>query len=112
MSEMTPEEFWAILHAPVETKPIFFRLYYNDDGTPFCYSMEDLPGNYIDIDCELFVHSPSNVRVVNGKLTFIEPQRQYTKLRPGFEGTSCDPRNVAVVVSDKDPHTKWSLITK
>ena len=25
---MTPEEFWTILHAPVEDKPIFYRLYY------------------------------------------------------------------------------------
>lgn len=109
---MTPEEFWTVLANMPLPKPVFFRLYYNDLGYPITYSMEDLPGNYIDIDCELFVHSPSNVCVVNGKLTFIEPQRQFTKLVPGHEGTSCDPRNVAVVVTDNKPHTKWSLITK
>ena len=109
---MTPEEFWSVLANMPRPKPVFFRLYYDDLGAPITYSMEDLPGNYIDIDCELFVHSPSNVRVVDGKLTFTEPQRQFTKLRPSLEGTSCDPRYVAVVVSGKDPHTNWSLITK
>ena len=80
MSEMTLEEFWAILHAPVETKPVFFRLYYNDDGTPICYSMEELPHNYIELDATTYHRRLSNIRVVDGKIVVINPTNYVKKL--------------------------------
>ena len=49
MSEMTEAEFWAAL-APQEIVAVTYRLYYDDLGYPLFYSMEDLPGKYIDID--------------------------------------------------------------
>ena len=110
MSEMTPEEFWAILHAPVEVKPIFYRLYYNDDGTPVCYSMEDLPGNYIEIDAETYHRTPANVRIVNGKLKEIKLAGLVKKLVPGDCGTACDPRDICIV-TDSQSNTKWSIKT-
>lgn len=110
MSEMTPDDFWAILHAPVETKPIFFRLYYNNDGTPLCYSMEDLPGNYIDIDVETYHRGSSNVRVVDGQLKIIKPASLVKKLTPSEHGTACDPRDICIV-TDNQPNTKWSIKT-
>lgn len=113
MSEhpMTLEELWAIMQAPVETKPIFYRLYYNEDGTPFCYSMEDLPGNYIEIDVETYHKGSSNVRVIDGKLKAINLASLVKKLVPGDCGISCDPRDVCVVVNDTQPNTKWSIKT-
>jgi len=107
---ITPEEFWSILHAPVETKSIFYRLYYNDDGTPLCYSMEDLPGNYIDIDVETYHRSPSNVRVIDGKLKEIKPASLVKKLRPSNDGVACDPRDICIVANSQ-PNIKWSLKT-
>jgi len=107
---MTLEEFWAILHAPVEVNPIFFRLYYNDDGTLICYSMEDLPHNYIEIDAETYSRSPSNVRVVNGKIKEVKPASLVKKLVPGEDGVLCDPRDVCVVTKSQ-PNVKWSLKT-
>ena len=53
---MTPEEFWSILHDAPEPEPVFYRVYYSDDGTVICYSMEDLPGKYINIDQTCYVH--------------------------------------------------------
>jgi hypothetical protein len=47
---MTEQEFWDILFDVPVTRPIFYRAYYNDQGWVECYTMEDLPGNYIDID--------------------------------------------------------------
>ena len=111
MSEMTPEEFWAILHAPVETKPIFYRLYYNDDGTLLCYSMEDLPGNYIEIDAETFNRRPSNIRIVDGKLKEIKLASLVKKLVPGTEGIPCHPDDICIVVKETEPNTKWSIKT-
>ena len=65
---MNEQEFWAILFDVPPTKPVFYRAYYNSDGWVECYSMEDLPGNYIDIDVETYHRTPSYVRVVDGKL--------------------------------------------
>ena len=110
MSEMTPEEFWAILHAPVEIKPIFFRLYHDADGDPICYSMEDLPGNYIEITLEEYHLSSPTVRVVDGKLKEIKLAGLVKKLIPSDHGTLCDPRDICVV-TDSQPNTKWSIKT-
>ena len=105
---MTPEEFWDILHTMPEPQPVFYRLYYNDAGQPVCYSMEDLPGNYIDIDAETFGLAPVNVRVVDNKLKYITT-RTSDKLVPSTSGTLCHPQNVAVIVEQNG--TPWSKQT-
>ena len=95
-----------------DPKPIFYRLYYNDDGMPICYSMEDLPGNYIELDADTYVRSPGNVRVVNGKLKEFQLAGIVTKLKPtGATGTPCHPADVSIVVDQAQPHIKWSLET-
>ena len=95
-----------------EPKPIFYRLYYRDDGTPICYSMEDLPGNYIDVDPETYARGPGNVHVVNGKLKEFRPGITVTKLKPGGPtGTPCSLNDVAIVVAATQPHVKWNLET-
>lgn len=111
MSELTEQEFWSILQATSEPAPVFYRLYYNDDGTPIIYSMEQLPGNYIDVDQTTYVLSPFNVQVVDGKLTYIKPVITVKKLQPDTtNGTACDPRDVCVVVDNAQPHTKWTIV--
>lgn len=109
MSEMTPDEFWSILHAAPEPKPVLFRLYYNDDGTPVCYSMDELPHAYVDIEPEVFHQNNLNVRVVDGKLIFKRPKTVIKKLRPADNGTACDPRDVCVVVAADQPNQKWTI---
>lgn len=106
---LTLEEFWSIMTAPIEKKPIFYRLYYNDDGTPICYSMEDLPHNYIELTPEEYNLSPPNVRVVDGKMVVIKPATYVKKLIPSVEGIMCDPRDICVVVTESHPHIKWSI---
>jgi hypothetical protein len=103
---MTPEEFWAILHAMPEPKPVFWKLYYDADGKPIQYSMEDLPGTYIDVDPITYAHANMNVRVRDGKLVEIT-WLTTKKLVPGNTGLPCHPNNVAVVVAEDQPHTKW-----
>jgi hypothetical protein len=73
--------------------------------------MEDLPGNYIEIDQETFARGSLHVRVQDGKIIAL-PRRQITKLVPSETGVACDTRNVAVVVdATQMTCTKWSLKT-
>ena len=92
-----------------ELKPIFFRLYHDADGRPLFYTMEDEPGTYIEIDQATYARSSMRVRVRDGKLIEVA-WRTTQKLTPGETGTSCDPRNVAIV-TQSTPCTKWSKRT-
>lgn len=107
MSEMTEEEFWAALQ-PIETKPILYRLYYNELGEPLFYSQEDLPGNYINIDPALYMNPPTHVQVVDEKLVVLNTVF-VKKLNTGRYGTPCHPQDVSIVVEVEEPHIKWSV---
>ena len=108
---MTEEEFWsALLNMPV-AEPVFYRLYYNDDGTPIIYSMENLPGNYIEVDQQTYVLAAFNVRVIDGKLVYIKPVITVKKLQPTTStGVACDPQDICVVVDPEQSHTKWNIV--
>ena len=106
----TEQNFRLAWAEPIaEPAAVFFRLYYDEHGHPVSYSMEDLPGNYIDIDADTYRLSSHCVRVINGKLIHITPKKTVTKLVPGSVGTSCLTDNVSIIVDEQQPHTKWSL---
>ena len=106
----TTDNFWDVWNSFKWPDPpkIFWRLYHDDQGRPLFYSMEDLPGNYIDVDAECFAISPMNVKVVNGQLTYIDT-KTYNKLVPNDHGTPCSPDNICIVVPEDQPHIRWSL---
>ena len=108
---MTPDEFWKILHDVPDVATTVRRLYYNESGEPLFYSMEDLPGNYIDIDQETFARASSQVRVRNGQIVSTATHRVTRKLAPSDIGTACDSRDVCVVVDQNLPHIKWTIKT-
>jgi hypothetical protein len=107
---MTEEEFWSILQAIPDPIPVFYRLYYNNTGSPIIYSMEHLPGNYIEVDQSTYVLAPFNVQVINGKLVYIKPVVTVKKLQPSIDGTACDPRDICIVVNTDQPHTNWTIV--
>lgn len=104
---MTEEEFWAALAPLPLGKPPVYRLYYDDQGYPLFYSMEEIPGNYIDIDVETW-HSSNIAQVVSGKI-IRNADVAVPKLIPKDIGTACHPNDITIVVSETEPHTKWSL---
>jgi hypothetical protein len=104
---MTEKEFWDILHSVPKTESVFYRLYHDTEGVLLFYSMEDVPGTYIDIDQETFTQSSTNVRVRDGKLIKVLPSSITAKLVPGPLGTACDPHDVAVVVPETKRNTQW-----
>jgi hypothetical protein len=73
--------------------------------------MEDLPGNYIDIDQETFARASSRVRVQNGQIVSTATHRVSQKLVPSDLGTACDTRDICVVVDTEYSHTKWTIKT-
>jgi hypothetical protein len=114
MTNETTENFLKVMaeFQWPDPQPVEYRLYYNDDATPKCYSMEDLPGKYIKVDCETFALKPWNVRVVNDRLIFIQPPITVNKLQPNQKsGTFCHVSDVCVVVSKLDTHTVWNKVT-
>ena len=107
---LTEERFWAILAAMPEPVPAFYRLYHDDRGQPLFYSMEDVPGTYVEITQEQFAAAATNIRVRDGKLvtvTWITTE----KLVPQNSGTPCHHDNVAIVVQPDQPHQCWSKKT-
>ena len=92
-----------------EPDPVFFRLYYDEQGSPVVYSMEDLPGMYIEIDQATYAKNSYQVWVIDGKLIHIEYAKVYSKLQPSESGTLCHPQDVAVVVNT-EPNTKWKKV--
>lgn len=95
-----------------DPKPITYRLYYNADGTPECYSTEELSGKYIEVDAQTFVLRPWNVRVKDQKLIYIEPKTLLQKLSVDPEsGTPCHPQDVCIIVPTQTAHKLWNLIT-
>ena len=107
---MTPEDLIKLFQAAPEPLAPFFRLYHDDQGNPLFYSMADEPGTYIEISQEEYHCNASNVRVRNGKLVEISWQTTF-KLVPGNSGSPCHPDNVAVIVAEDQPHTRWSKQT-
>ena len=114
MTNETTENFLQVMATFVwpDTIPLTYRLYYNDNGTPKCYSMEDLPGKYILVDKETYVLASWNVQVVEDRLHIIQPAVQVKKLRPGAAtGTPCHTLDVCVVVGADQLHKKWNTVT-
>jgi hypothetical protein len=101
------EQFWHDFKWP-DPVPIFYRVYYGEPGEPLVYSMEELPGKYIEITAEQFAASDPHARVQGGKL--VRPQvAAVSKLTPAVVGTPCDPTNLSIVVAESQSNRKWKL---
>jgi hypothetical protein len=101
------EQFWQDFKWP-DPAPVFYRVYYGEPGEPLVYSMEELPGKYIDITAEQFALADMRARVVDGGLV-LDTVTKTSKLIPADHGTACDPRDVTVVVQNTDHAIFWRM---
>lgn len=108
----TTDNFWQIWNSfswP-DPQPVSYRLYYRSDGSADFYTMEDLPGDFIEVTKEVYLAAPYHARVINGQLKIDPVRRTIQQLVPGqISGTPCDPRDVCVVVADVEAATYWDL---
>lgn len=114
MSDDTTQNFWSVLQhfQWPDPEPVAYRLYHDDQGRPLFYSMEDLPGTYIEVDQDTYVRSPFNVVVRAARLIELKPSVQVSRLCPSTDsGVCCDHRDVCVVVTSDRPHQKWKKVT-
>lgn len=77
--------------------PQIFRLYHDQSGRPLHYSMEDLPGLYIDVTIEQYHRASFRVRVRDGELVAM-PDPRPPRLKPASTGQSCHRYDVTVIV--------------
>ena len=114
MSNETTENFLRVMaeFEWPEPKPVKYRLYYNDDGSPKCYTMDELPGKYIEVDFETYINHIWNVRVEDGKLRILPTLKTVNKLCPSpDDGIACHPQEVCVVTNTNQHHIKWNMTT-
>lgn len=106
---MTPEEFYAILHDVPPPKIQQHRLYYDEKGRPLFYSMEDLPGTWIEVTPTEYVIARYDIKIKDGKIIELPKTFHINKLRPATKGIACHPQDICLIVSADDPHQKWNL---
>lgn len=105
---ITVEELAIMLHQMPKPQPVFYRLYHDEQGRPLSYSMEDLPGTYIEIDQATFVQSSPWVRIRDGKLQSYQPWINTKKLQPAVQGTACWIEDITIVTTD-EINQRWSV---
>lgn len=104
------DEFWKEVE-PLLVNPevkTFYRLYYDKTtGLPLFYSMEDLPGDYIEISKEIFAAAETKVKIVNQQIVK-DNNRLSVKLVPslGF-GTACHSSDITIVLDTDVDVTYW-----
>ena len=106
---MTPEEFFGALANMPEPVAQVYRLYHDDQGRVLFYSMEDLSGTWIAVDAATYALAPHDVQVIDGKAVQLPKTAIVDKLKPADHGVCCDPRDICIVVSQDQPHIKWSI---
>lgn len=102
-----------IFEAPKIEKPEF-RLYYDEQGKVICYTCEKLEGNFVVIDANTFAEGRPDIRVVDGKISKINPHSVISKLKPNSEqGITCAQEDISIVVDENyDGNiTLWKLVT-
>lgn len=91
-------------------KEIEYRVYYDPEtGSILNYTNEELPGDYILVDKDVFARHRFDCSIKDGKM--IPYRLPMAKLVPGDQGTACDPNDITLLVSIDAPHQFWRIKT-
>lgn len=93
-------------------EPVEFRLYYNDDGSVRFYTCEKPEGNFITVDQQVFGEMRMDIRVIDGKISKVQPGMIIKKLKPDTTGQATAMSDISMVVNDDyAEQQKWKLHT-
>lgn len=87
-----------------------YRLYYNQDGTPRFYSMENVPGDYILVDRPTFECGRYDITVKDGKIQNLSQPTlsRYVIVNESTETSiSCDPYDITLITTTESEHIFW-----
>ena len=105
------EDYIIIWEAP-KIEPPEFRLYYDDKGNVVTYTCEKIPGKYIVIDALTFAEARHDLRIIDGKISRVQPNAVVYKLMPNKkEGVCCAIEDINIIVDDDydGESIKWKL---
>jgi hypothetical protein len=86
-----------------------YRLYYNSDGSPKFYSMEDLPGEYIFIDHQTFEQGRYDIVVRHGRILSLSDSgtsRYVQVVRATPNSVKCDISDITILTESSE-HILW-----
>jgi hypothetical protein len=99
--------------SPVDLQKPEFRLYYDERGSVLFYTCEKVEGNYIVIDAKTFAEGRPDVKVINGKISQVNPNSIVSKLEESDQGITCASDDVSIIVDEtyNGKTIKWKLRT-
>lgn len=107
------ENYVLVFEAP-KIEPPEFRLYYDEDtGKVLFYTCEKPEGKFIIIDSVTFACARQDVRVIDGKLSTVNPASIVSKLKPTTSGGIKTLREDISMIADSESVDiqQWKLIT-
>lgn len=84
-----------------------YRLYYNKDGTPRFYSMEDVEGDYIAVDQNTYQAGRYDVRIVDGRIRSLSENTisRYQVVTEESDTTvTVHPEDISIIVDKSQQH--------
>lgn len=86
-----------------------YRLYYDDHGRVITYTMEKMEGNYVVVDNQTFAEARPDVRVIDGRISTVNPNFIVCKLMPDEkEGTLAAFEDISILL-DESTNVKSQL---
>jgi len=114
MSENQTEADYVLVFEAPKIEPPEFRLYYEEQtGKVLFYTCEKPEGKYIVIDSVTFACARQDLRVVDGRLSTVNPALVISRLIPHETGKKCLKEDISIVVEeDNDAEVQhWKLYT-
>jgi len=115
MSNQEEIEDYVMLFEAPKIEPPEFRLYYEEEtGKVLFYTCEKPEGKFIIVDPITFAAARPDVRVIDGRLSTVNPSAIISKLQPDtLLGNRCAKEDISILVQDDDSveTTQWVLIT-
>lgn len=107
------QDYVLVFEAP-KIEPPEFRLYYDEEtGKVLFYTCEKPEGKYIVVDTVTFACARQDVRVIDGKLSTVNPASIISKLKPhDSDGVKTFKEDISIIADEDSTDVQiWKLMT-